>query len=122
MRNLRRPSRAWPAANSPPFLPPLLDRILGERLSKLRASGSSYAVVYTAGRPGSAERPKTYEAEFQDPIHMELKRDSSADGGHHAAHTYNNRKASVFEKYLFVQPGTYHAHFRFRRGVVRRRY
>lgn len=67
-------------------------------LSQYESEGS-YTVIYTAGP--RTETPKTYTAEFDDPTHMELKRQLHQSG----------RRANVtsdlplFEKYQYFTPG-----------------
>ena len=62
-------------------------------------SEGSYTVIYTAGF--RTETPKTYNAEFQDSTHVELKRQLQQPG----------KRANVtsdlplFEKYQYFTPG-----------------
>ncbi|TDZ74231.1 hypothetical protein CTRI78_v001071 [Colletotrichum trifolii] len=82
------------------------DHALGQTLEKLKdASAGSYTVIYLA----SPSEP-TYQAEFTEPLHAELKRHEAS-----LLHVRKDKnetkweKLPLFEKYVFFSPGIFHA-------------
>lgn len=78
-------------------------------------SSSKYTVIYTTTPPHTVQEPASADAEsyemdaqFQAPVHMDLKRDFS-----------NHKRASdanitlpdgpLFERYQYFTPGNFHA-------------
>lgn len=83
--------------------PRVTDDLLAEALSQI---GESYTVVYTATPPAGKNRDSPpYEADFQEPVHMELKRRTgdriilARDNGTTAT------TGSLFDRYQFFSPG-----------------
>ncbi|OHE95905.1 ER protein BIG1 [Colletotrichum orchidophilum] len=81
------------------------DHVLGQRLEKLHKASESYTVIYLA----SPSEP-TYEAEFMEPLHAELKRhEASLRHVRRAKNETEWSKLPLFEKYVFFSPGVFHA-------------
>lgn len=79
------------------------DEDLGIVLSQYDAAGD-YTVIFTAGKSTEkAEEPKTYEAEFKDTTHQELKRQL----GQIQRRANATDKRPLFEKYQFFTPGKF---------------
>ncbi|WYZ38929.1 hypothetical protein EsH8_III_000843 [Colletotrichum jinshuiense] len=81
------------------------DHVLGQSLDKLRQASDSYTVIYLA----SPSEP-TYQAEFMEPLHAELKRhEASLQHVRRAKNDTDWNKLPLFEKYVFFTPGIFHA-------------
>ncbi|KAL0944070.1 ER protein big1 [Colletotrichum truncatum] len=81
------------------------DHILGDSLEKLKGDSDSYTVIYLSS-PSEA----TYQAEFTEPLHAELKRHEASFL--HARKDKNETERDtrpLFEKYIFFTPGIFHA-------------
>lgn len=75
------------------------DREVGRLLESVQAD-SDYTVLYFS----NPHESKLYEADFADPVHIELKRQSdTVFVGRRQANATD--KASLFDKYQFLSPG-----------------
>jgi hypothetical protein len=77
----------------------LIDELFGRSLEQLE-SQDSYTLIYLS----SATEP-TYEAQFAEPLHMELRRQISGNIKR-ASNETDRSKLPLFEKYQFFTPGT----------------
>ncbi len=84
-------------------LTPSADASLYNQVLKELPKGYKYTVIYTSTPPNrSAESPPLYEAAFNEPVHMELRRNIQSRD-----HTYPEGEdvRPLFEKYAFPSPG-----------------
>lgn len=87
-----------------------LDGLLADIIERLPSS-SKYTLLYVTS---PREFPETdsivYESEdaYQDPVHMEIKRDYSAHSSYSRSSDESDRRQSLFDEYQYFTPGTYH--------------
>jgi hypothetical protein len=66
------------------------------------ASADSYTIIYLAGHPES-----TYEAEFGEPVRMDLKKRIASAARHLRRDLASGNQQSLFDKYQFFTPGIF---------------
>ena len=77
-----------------------LDAILSEKLVEATAD-DSYTILFIS-TPGE---PTTYEADFTEPVQMDLKRNVNNGAVRRQGNETDWNKLPLFEKYQFFTPG-----------------
>lgn len=80
--------------------------ITGSKKSEIEGLGLSYTVIYTTTPPSGTIEEQTYEPQFQNPAHVDLKRDRRAEPSVIPWPGVDNDTRPLFEKYQFLTPGS----------------
>jgi hypothetical protein len=80
--------------------------ITGSKKSEIEDLGLSYTVIYTTTPPSGTIEEQTYEPQFQNPAHVDLKRDRRAEPSVIPWPGVDNDTRPLFEKYQFLTPGS----------------
>jgi outer membrane lipoprotein-sorting protein len=85
----------------------LIDDDLYDSILKYLPGGNHYTVIFTTTPTtsiASSHQVITYDPEFQDPFHMDLKRDVWTNKRSNESNSTDFRP--LFEKYNYFGPGT----------------
>jgi hypothetical protein len=82
-----------------------LDAELYSSVLKHLSKAKSYTIIYTTTPATNvpAEKPVVYEADFNEPLHLDLKRELLSIRKEPGPTTNDTRP--LFEKYNFLSPG-----------------
>lgn len=97
----------FPACLLPRMLTKSQDRSHESDFSTIAAE-RSYTIIWTTTPPsGHSADVDAYEPEFQNPVHIEIKRDLGARRSSARSNNNESNQRPLFEKYQFFTPGQF---------------